>query len=1059
MNLNFTNTLPMVLKLAGKTFIAIFLGMNIALGNVEMDNGSTKNSDPEKSDPADELQRRITGNITDENGEGLPGATILEKGTSNGTITDVSGNFSISVQDENAVLQISFVGYQTVEQAVGSQTNLSISLEPDEEQLDEVVVMGYGTQKKRDLTGAVGQIDATKIANQSPNSVTDILRANVPGLNVGFNNSPKGVSEIQVRGNNSLNAGTQPLIVLDGTIYNGDLSSINPNDIDKIDVMKDASSAAVYGARGANGVILITTKRGTSEKPTINVATSYGIATKAFDNPPYGPQEYAAWRTDVFKSINYGVDDQPGYFDNPDNLPAGVSLSDWLAYDGATGDPTTAWLNRIGFQDVEIGNYLAGRSVDWYDMIFQNGTRSDLNLSLSGQKSDLKYFWSINKMSNEGIIVGEKFETIRTRLNLDAEVVDWLSVGVNAQFSQGDESSVPAEWEMYWRDSPWGSPLNDAGTGLRLSPQDDPGTGARHPFLRRTYTDREIKENILNARVYSLITLPLGFSYQLAFTNRFEWNHNYTHESSASPEWATGTAFRDNTEIHEWQLENIFKWNKTFGDHAIDATYLIYAEQFESANARTTNTLFSPNDLLGYNNLSLGTAPSLGGEDVISTGDAMMGRVNYSFRSKYLFSASARRDGYSAFGPENKRATFPSLSGGWVISDEDFFDVGPVDFLKFRVSWGVNGNRNIGRYAYLSQLEDNKVLVINGGSVTPVATLDPVTMQNSELKWERTTATNFGLDFSLFAGVIDGSMEVYNMTTNDLLTSRRLPGFTGYFNVLSNLGEVQNNGFELSVNSRNINNANFRWSSMVNFSLNRNKINSLYGEFDEDGRELDDPLNQWFIGRDIDALWGQRVLGIWQLGQEAEADVYGQFPGDFRILDKNNDGVFTIEDNEFLGYATPRFRWTLVNSFNFFQNFDLSIEMYSLWGMKREFNEAKNRDSFIDRTNSIQYPYWTEQNQQNEWARLFSSEGGANFNVYRNNSFIRLQNVTLSYTVPQQILDDINIQSLRVYGNIRNAAVWAPDWEIWDPEAADVDGVSNSGPSPRFFTLGLNLTL
>ncbi len=1060
MKSKYTHTIQMVFKLFGKWLIMLFLTTNLALGSdgiVKRDNPGDKN--PEIKNQSESVQRRISGNVTDETGESLPGATVLEKGTSNGTITDVDGNYSITVQDDNAVLQISFVGYESSEITVGTQSTINLSMVPDSEQLDEVVVVGYGTLKKRDLTGAVGQIDATKIANQSPNSVTDILRANVPGLNIGFNNSPKGVSEIQVRGNNSLNAGTQPLIVLDGTIYNGDLSSINPNDIDKIDVMKDASSAAVYGARGANGVILITTKRGTTEKPTINLATSYGIAAKAFDNPPYGPQEYAAWRTDVFKSINYGVSGQPGYFDNPDNLPAGVSLSDWLAYDGATGDPTTAWLNRIGFQDVEIGNYLAGRSVDWYDKIFHNGTRSDLNLSLSGQKSDLKYFWSINKMSNEGIVVGEKYETIRTRLNLDAEVVDWLSVGVNAQFSQGDESSVPAEWEMYWRDSPWGSELNDAGTGLRFSPQDDPGTGARHPFLRRTYTDREIKENILNARVYSLITLPLGFSYQLAFTNRFEWSHNFTHESSASPEWATGTAFRDNTEIHEWQLENIFKWNKTFGDHSIDATYLIYAEQFESANARTTNTLFSPNDLLGYNNLSLGTAPSLGGEDLISTGDAMMGRVNYSFRSKYLFSASARRDGYSAFGPENKRATFPSLSGGWVVSDESFFDVGPIDFLKLRVSWGINGNRNIGRYAYLSQLSDNKVLVINGGSVTPVATLDPATMQNSGLKWERTTATNFGLDFSLFSGIIDGSMEVYQMLTNDLLVSRALPDVTGYTNVLSNLGEVQNNGFELSLNSRNINNDNFKWSSMVNFSLNRNKINSLYGDFDENGEELDDPTNQWFIGEDIDVLWGQRVLGVWQLGQEAEADVYGQFPGDFQILDKNDDGVFTIEDNEFLGYATPRFRWTLVNSFNFFQNFDLSIEMYSLWGMKREFNEAKNRDSFVDRTNSIQYPYWTPENPQTEWGRLFSSEGGANFNVYRNNSFIRLQNVTLSYTVPKQILDDIKIQSLRVYGNIRNAAVWAPDWEIWDPEAADVDGVSGSGPSPRFFTLGINLTL
>jgi len=1009
----------------------------------------------------------ISGKVTSVEGEALPGVNIMIKGTTTGAITDIDGNYTMNIPDGSSLI-FSYVGYKTQEILVGNQSIIDVSLEADISSLDEVIVVGYGTVKKKDLTGAVGQIDASQIAHQSPNSITDVLRANVPGLNVGFNNSPKGVSQMEIRGKTTLNAGAQPLIVLDGTIFNGDLSDINPQDIDKVDVMKDASSAAIYGSRGSNGVILITTKRGTSEKPTIGLSTMFGFATKAFDNPPYDPQGYADWRTDVFNSINYGVDDKPGYFNRPNELPDGVSLEDWLAYDGATGDPTTAWLNRIGFQDVEIGNYLANKSVDWYDKIFQTGFRSDVNLSLSGQKSGLKYYWSIGHTSNEGIIVGDKFETIRTRLNLDAKVTDWLNVGVNTQFAVRDEGSVPAEWNMYYQDSPWGSELSDDETTLRYSPQDDSGAGARHPFLRRTYTDRDRKFNTLNARMYAQVSLPLGFSYEFAFTNRYEWNYYFNHQSSVSPEWATGTAFRENSQVQEWQIENILKWDKTFGDHTFNATFLAYAEKYQGRFLHSRNSLFSPNDKLGFYNLSLGTAPVLSGDpdgdegfrgDQTSTGDALMARINYSFRSKYLFSASVRRDGYSAFGPENKRATFPSISGAWVISDEGFYGINAIDFLKVRASWGENGNRNIGRYAYLSTLTANKNLIIQNGSVTPVATLDPATMENAELKWERTKAINFGLDFSIKEGIVEGSLDIYNMITNDLLVSRALPDVTGYTNVLSNLGEIQNNGFELAVKSRNITNTNFAWSSIVNFSLNRNKINSLYGDLDENGEELDDVTNQWFIGHAIDELWGQRVLGIWQSDQAEQADRYGVVPGDFQILDKNDDGVFTQDDNEFLGFAKPRFRWTFVNNFNFWQHFDLSVELYSMWGMNRAFNEAKNRSGFIDRTNSIMTPYWTAENPSNEWARLFSSEGSASYNVYRENSFIRLQNVTLSYTIPIAALEKIKIQSLRIYGNIRNAAVWAPDWEIWDPEASEIDGISGTGPTPRYFTLGLNLTL
>lgn len=1001
----------------------------------------------------------VSGTITAaDSGEGLPGANIIEKGTDNGTISDLNGKFSITV-NADATLVISSIGYLTEEISVDNRSVIDVALVQNIQALEEVVVVGYGAVKKKDLTGAVAQIDAAAISHQSANSVTDILRANVPGLNVGFSNSPKGVSQLEVRGSNTLSASSRPLIVVDGMIYNGDLSDINPNDIDKVDVMKDASSAAVYGARGSNGVILITTKRGQQGKPRVTVNASVGLARDSFRELPYDAQGYVDWRVEVFKSINAGtIEDTPGRFDNPDNLPPGVTLDQWLAYDGASGDPTVAWLNRIGFQDIEIENYLAGRSIDWYDKIIQTGLRSDLNVNLSGGSESLKYFWSIGRMNNEGIVVGREFGTIRTRLNIEGKINDFITVGINAQFANRDEGSVAANAGEISRSSPWGSEFDDEGN-IRLSPHDDPGV-SRNAFLARTFTDRIEEFNTLNSRMYAKIALPLGFSYEFAFVNRYEWNVFLNHRSSKDPGRITGEAFRQSERIQEWQIDNILRWDKTFGDHAVNVTMLAYAEKFQRFLDRTTNSFFTPNDDLGFHNLSLGTAPELSGNDEKSTGDALMARVNYSYKSKYLLSLTVRRDGYSAFGQDNKRANFPSVSGGWVISEEGFFDFEPIDFLKVRASWGENGNREIGRYAALSRLSSGNNLIVDGsGNVQLVGTLNNFEMENRTLRWERTRAWNLGIDFSFMGGKIEGSVDAYHMITNDLLVRRALPNIIGFSSVFSNLGELENNGLEMVVTSRNIDKPNFSWNTTFNFSLNRNRLNSLYGDSDEEGNELDDIANRWFIGHAIDEIWGQKVLGVWQSDQEEEADVYGVRPGDFRILDKNNDGIFTIEDNEFLGFAKPRFRWTMVNSFRLRKNIDFSFEIYSHLGMRRAFNAAKNRSGFIDRTNSFQTPFWTPENPANDWARLFSSEGSANFNVYRNNSFVRLQNVTLSYTFPQTMLDRLSIESLRVYGNIRNVAVWSPDWDLFDPEPSEIDGTAGFTSTPRFFTLGLNVTL
>lgn len=1007
----------------------------------------------------------VGGSIVDDAGVPLPGATILEQGTNNGAVSDFDGNFSLEVSTSNATLIISYIGFEEQKITLNGNIVLNVTMIPTASTLDEVVLVGYGAVKKKDLTGSISQVDAASLSDQSTNSVTDVLRGNVAGLSIGLSPSPKGTSQIRIRGNNSLSAGSSPLIVVDGMIYNGDLSDIAPSDIDKLDVMKDASSAAVYGARGASGVILITTKKGISDKPVININTSVGMATDAYKERPYSAEGYIAWRSDVFKSINpKNTIDNPGRYDNPNNLPSGVTMDQWLAYDGSAGDPTRAWLRRIGLQDVEIGNYLDGKSINWYDKVMQTGFRNDINTSISGRNGGLNYYWSLGRTSNEGIYAGEKFEALRSRLNLDAKITDWLTVGMNTQFAKRDEGFIPADRGEMERSSPWGSEFDDEGN-IRYSPQDDNG-GAVNPFLGQKFTDRIDLDHTFNSRVYAKVKLPLGFSYELGYTNRLEFQEYYNHAMAANPANIVGSAERKVTKINEWQLDNIFRWDKTVDKHSFNFMFLVYAEKFQSFQTRARANTFEPSDVLGFSALEFGAVQVVDNEDVTSTGDAVMTRVNYNYDSRYLLTATMRRDGYSAFGATNKRAYFPSIAGAWTISNEKFFHSDFVNFLKLRVSYGENGNRDIGRFASLSMLDAGKYLNVDGaGNVITVPTFDNSKQENKELRWEGTRAINLGLDFSLGNGVVEGSVEAYQNITNDLIVTRQLPNIIGFNNVIANLGEIENKGLEFTLATQNYKKENFEWNTNFNFSLNRNKIRKLYGDLDENGDELDDITNQRFIGKASDVIWGQEAIGIWQTDEAAAAAEYGVYPGDWKIRDVDNSGDFTVEDNVFQGYRTPRFSWAMSNMFALFKNIDFSFELYSNWGQKRVFNEAKNRNGFIDRTNSIQTPYWTPDNPINDYARLFSSDGSSSFAIWRDASFIRLSNITLAYRFPKPVLEKLSLNSLRVYANARNLAVYSPHWDFYDPEPTNIEGRNSDGavdgrqPTPRYFTIGIDLSL
>jgi TonB-linked SusC/RagA family outer membrane protein len=1019
---------------------------------------------PEKKqdDLATQTKRQITGTVIEEYGEPLIGVNIVEKGTTNGVITDVDGKFTLMVA-EGATLEISYIGYVAQSIPVRNQMNFSIVLKDDTQALEEVVVVGYGIAKKSDLTGSITQVKAESMQNYTLSNVSDLLRTSIPGMNVGYAVSAKGNSDMMIRGDNTLTAGSSPLIVVDGVIYNGDISDINPNDINQLDIMKDASSAAVYGSRATNGIIAITTQKGQTAKPVINFSGTVGVATAANRLKPYNKDSFIKWRSDMFKSVySATVAQQPwSPFDDPRTIDSQY-LNDWMAYHSTTPENLVdAWLSGLRLTGLEIENYKAGQSIDWEDYIFHNGLRQDYNLSLSGQKDDFSYYWSLGYMDNESLTIDDDFSTIRSRVNVEGKPAKFLKVGLNTQFSYRDEGSVPAGQGQYKVLTPYSSFYDDNGETLRLYPNDD--IQATHPLLATTYRTREQEYFTLFPKVYAILELPFGITYTLNYTTRFVFYHNYEHDSSEHPQWGLygGSASRENALRREWQVDNIISWNRTFlTNHKVDLTLLANAEKYREDSDKMQNQNFSPNDVLGYHDISIGSLPVISSSDQVRTADALMARLNYIYKNKYLLTLSARRDGSSLFGYSNPHATFPATALGWVVSEEDFFKVGFIDYLKLRASWGVNGNRDINNYAALSQIVSGKSLNSNGNAVTiPILSIN--TMENKKLRWERTEAYNFGLDFRIFNGVLNGTIEAYNMSTTDVLVNRQLPTITGFKRVYANLGEVKNRGFELSLSSTNIKRPAFEWSSNLAFSLNRNKIISITGEkydvFDSNGnligqKEPDDIDNNWFIGQSKDVIWDYKILGTWKTGQEEEAAKWNQAPGDFRLEDVNNDGILDDDDKQFLGYKTPRFAWTLSNSFCLFRDFEFSFILYSLWGHKANYNLAKHDNHIEDRCNSWDIPYWTPENQLDDYARLRSAPAkGVNYSVWFNKSYIRMENVALAYKVPAKFLNKTPISNLRLSLNVRNAALWAPDWKFGDPE--DVTR------SQRIFTFGLNMTL
>ncbi|MCE5346637.1 MAG: SusC/RagA family TonB-linked outer membrane protein [Bacteroidales bacterium] len=1012
-------------------------------------------------------QRQITGNVTGPDNTSLPGVTVMVKGTTLGTITGIDGKFTLSIPESAKTLVISFMGMETKEIAISSSNVYNVTLSESLVGLEEVIVIGYGTAKKADLTGSVSRIDGNAIKMQAPTQVVESLSGTVAGLYSVQSSSAEGGGSMEIRGPTSLTAGTEPMIVLDGVIYNGSVSDINPADIESMDILRDASSAAVYGSKAASGVILITTTKGRLGKPTINFSSKIGWATTTNDFRPYGPEDYLKMHRDYQTEVNQNL--PYGYYFNPKELPEGITVDQWRNWSAnPAADNTDEYLARLSMWPIEIQNYKAGKTTNFYDLCIKPALRQDYSLSAGGGTERLNYYWSIGYLNNKGIVTGDEFATVRTRVNLDLTITDWLKLGTNTQFANRDQSVVPANLDYMALQSPYGSMWNEDGT-LRKLPNDY----ITNPLENYYGQNRMDKINTLFSSIYAEVKLPLGFQYKVSFQPSFDFEKDFNFWSSKTTTggetYVGGYGRRDESSAFSWMIDNLLTWKKIFGVHSFDLTLLANAEQNKNWWSRLENSGFAPNQNLGYNALQFGSKPAVSNDDQQSSGDALMARLNYSLKDKYLLTASIRRDGYSAFGQQNPRATFPAFALAWKIDKESFYKISWMNRLKLRLSWGVNGNRDIGIYSAMAKL--GSVMGYDGANV--LSGVYNTTLANPGLRWERTTSANIGFDIGLFDDRIDLSIDAYDATTKDLLMNRQLPQITGFSSITSNLGELGNRGLEISINTVNIKSQNINWRSGVVFSMNRNKIRELWGNYgnytllgNTSYGELPDFTNKWFPGQARDVVWDYDVTGIWQLGEETAASVYKEQPGDWKAVDVNEDGKYLqLDDKKFIGYTDPRYRIGIKNEVTFLKNFSASLFIRADLGHLRKMAFLTQNKSTFGRQNYWGLPYWSRENPSNEYARNDFPDNvdkfGGGLIIYKPTGFVRVQDFTLSYNLPQSVLQRMKFQNLRVFWSVRNLFTFTK-WPGFDPESDKLNSTRTAtvlAPMPKIFTFGLDLSL
>ena len=961
----------------------------------------------------------ITGHITDKTGEALPGVSIVVKGTSNGVTSDFDGNYLISAPKSSTIV-FQFLGFKTQEILITNQKLINIELEDDVNSLDEVVVVGYGAQKKSDITGTVASLDQERL-EMSPNiDVTQAIQGAIPGVTITTVSSGAAPSNddssIVIRGSNSILASNGPLIVLDGVPYQGQLRDVNPNDIKSLEVLKDASSSAIYGSRGANGVILITTKGGEKGKIAINY-DGYSTIQKLSNLPDL-------------------MDGEEFYNFKMERDPVSITVSEQEIYDNKS------W-------------------VSWPDIALQDGFSMNHNLSVSGGSDNIKFYTAFNLLDVSGIAINDEYQRVSTRLNLDAKITSWLTLGTRTSLTYGDQSGISADFEdIFWM-NPLTKPYNDDGT-LNIYPWEE-DTFWSNPlegiYMENTNTSMQIvTNNFLNIEIPSIE----GLQYRLntGYRHRTSYSGTYRGRNTTEGYEKQGSSDVISQLTKSYTLENIFSYNKEFGKHSLGLTG-VYSIEENKKNIDYLSAEGFPNDVLGWYGASQASLIEPSYTYTKTNLISQMFRSNYGFDNKYLFTFTVRRDGFSGFGEGKKWGTFPSLALGWNIVNEDFFKSDIVNTLKLRASWGRNGNQAVGAYQSIAtyRIFDN----VTGSTTAPGYI--PSTLANPDLSWETSESINIGFDFGLLKNRITGDVNYYNTNTSDLLLNRSISPVHGLFEITQNIGETNNSGLEISINSTNINTSNFTWSTRGNISFTKNKIVSLYGTVDENGNEVDDFDNNWFIDQPIQSNYGFAYDGVWQLEEADLAAVYGTQPGYVKIKDVNGDFVINGDDRILQGQRDPKVIWGLTNDLSY-KDFSLNFFITGVHGNTKSNSLWSTNVYQGVRRNTVNRDWWTPENPTNliyANDELANSQGGFQATRYEDASFVRLRDITLSYSLPDEFLEKIKFSRFRIYLTGRNL-VTVTNWTGLDPElgsgnANDSNDGQRSIPLVKEYVLGLNIGL
>lgn len=986
----------------------------------------------------DVQQKQVVGTVKDANGAPIVGVSVTVKGTNRGTTSNDLGTFSIAA-NTGETLVFSSVGFAGQEVRIANQSNLNIVLAADQAAIDEVVVVGYGTAKKKDLTGSVARanIEAFK---ESPNvSILQSLQGALPGLNVGAVTKAGQDPDIMVRGRTSISGSNSPLIVLDGIIYRGNLVDLNPNDVASVNVLKDASAAAIYGSQASNGVILITSKLGTAGAKKTKVAYDFSYSLQDIANRDMLPENGAGF----IRKIG-------------DRFLTESRMGDDLLTPNPKWDPTSKF-----FGPEILKGYQDHVETDWWKLLTRkNPAIQNHSVSLTGNGDVSSYFMSFGYTAQDNVVINDSYDRYNFRINLDTKVTDWMKVGVQSFLSTNDYSGVSPSIGSIIGLPPQVPYLDENGAYIR-----EPYRGGLNPFLQMDQEDLEKRKNLFG-NIYAEIQVPFvkGLSYKINYSQNVIDSKHYNFNSYAQN--YTGEGYKTNESQNVVSVDNILNYQNTFGDHAVTGTFVYGMEEreFENTTARSIKYL---NGVLGYNKLDAGqaglqTVRSSAWEE--SSLYAMV-RLGYTYKDKYIFSGTVRRDGFSGFGPSHKFGTFPSAALAWRMSEEQFMkDLNFLDDLKVRASYGLNGNRTIGRYQTLSKIEssaDNGYLYGDGATAEGGQRIS--SLSNLDLKWESTRSLNFGLDFSFFDNRISGTADMYWANTYDLLYDIEIPRLNGFDKTPMNIGKLNNSGQELSINVIPVRNDNFTWNATLNFSRNRNKVVSILGiDANGDGREDDLTSSKIFMGHPYGVAYDYNITGMWQVDDYRAGNIPAGFTyGTYKVEDINADGKYTAaDDRKILGYTDPSYRFSILNTFQY-KEWDFKFFINSIQGGKNYYmaqpgSTLANPDNIYG-SNLFNFDYWTPENPDARYRQLgyYTVALGESFSPYVQRSFVRLQDVTLGYKIPKAILDKLKINQAKVFINGKNLLTFT-DWDGWDPETGTgLD--AGAYPVLKSYSIGINL--